>query len=291
MNRALAGLTVCVALWGMVFVAIHELLPLIDPVPMVTLRFLLTSALFAVLLAARPAWRPRFTRRQWALCLAAGVLAVPATQLAAVEGQRYLSPTIAALIVTTTPAIAAVLGVAFLNERLSARNVIGFAIAFAGVALIVVLGAGTGADAGASDPLGAAVIVLSALGWASYTLLSKPLSADTHAVTAAGAAVIAGTFSLAPAIPAALGAAAEIPAPAWGWLLYLAVGGTFVPYLLWSISLRRLDVSRTASFMYFVPVFAAVWSFLVLGNALTAVTILGGAIVFSGVVLVQRGHA
>ena len=77
-SRALAGLTVCVALWGMVFVAVHELLPVMGPVQMVTLRFLLASALFAALMAARPEWRPRFTRREWLLCVAAGVLAVPA---------------------------------------------------------------------------------------------------------------------------------------------------------------------------------------------------------------------
>ena len=39
----------------------------------------------------------------------AGVLAVPVCQLAIVEGQRYLSPPIASLIVTFSPAIAAVL--------------------------------------------------------------------------------------------------------------------------------------------------------------------------------------
>ena len=69
--RALAGLTVCVALWGMVFVAVHELLPVMGSVQMVTLRFLLAAGLFAALMASRPQWRPRFSRREWLLCIAA----------------------------------------------------------------------------------------------------------------------------------------------------------------------------------------------------------------------------
>ncbi len=68
----------------------------------------------------------------------------------------------------------------------------------------------------------------------------------------------------------------------------MVLGGTLAPYLLWSASLKRLDVSRTASFMYLVPVFATTWSVLLLGTALTSVTVVGGAVVLGGVVLTQR---
>ena len=270
--RACAGLTVCVALWGMVFVAVHELLPVMGPVQMVTLRFLLASALFAALMAGRPDWRPRFTRREWLLCAAAGVLAVPGTQLAVVEGQRYLAPPIASLIVTTSPVVAAALGAAFLSERVTRRNVLGFAVALAGVAMIVILGAGTGADTGASDPLRASITVIGPIAWAAYTLVSKPVSDEHAAVPVVGVAVIAGTLTLLPAVPHALSGVESISAASWGWLLYMVLGGTVAPYLLWSSSLKRLDVARTASFMYLVPVFATTWSILLLGAALTAVT-------------------
>jgi drug/metabolite transporter (DMT)-like permease len=287
-TRPIAGLIVCVACWGMTFVAVHELLPVIGAVQMVTLRFLLASVLFAALMAARADWRPRFTRREWALCAAAGVLAVPLSQVAVVEGQRYLSPSIASLIVTTSPVVAAALGAGFLGERVSSLNVAGFAIALGGVAMIVVLGAGTGADAQASDPLRASITVIGPAAWAVYTLVSKPVSAVHHAVPVVGVAVIAGTLSLAPAIPGALADVGGLGPGGWGWIVYMVVGGTLAPYLLWSASLKRLDVSRTASFMYLVPVFATTWSVLLLGSALTAVTVLGGAIVLGGVVLTQR---
>jgi drug/metabolite transporter (DMT)-like permease len=286
--RALAGLTVCVALWGMVFVAVHELLPVMGAVQMVTLRFLLASAVFIALMASRADWRPHFSRREWLLCIAAGVLAVPGTQLAVVEGQRYLAPPIASLIVTTSPVVAAALGAAFLSERFSRRNLVGFGVALAGVAMIVILGAGTGADAQASDPLRASITVIGPIAWAIYTLVSKPVS-DVHpAVPVVGVAVIAGTLSLTPAIPHALSGLGELSGASWGWMLYMVFGGTLAPYLLWSSSLKRLDVSRTASFMYLVPVFATGWSVLLLGSALTAVTLLGGAVVLGGVVLTQR---
>ena len=146
-----AALLACAALWGCVFVGVHELLPVLDPVQMVTLRFVGVAAIFAALLALHEPWRPRLSRREWGIAVVAGVLAVPVCQLAIVEGQRYLSPPIASLIVTFSPAVAAVLVAR--TERLSRKQAAGFALALAGVAVIVILGAGSGAELEASDPL------------------------------------------------------------------------------------------------------------------------------------------
>ena len=170
------GLIVCVALWGSVFIGVHELLPELDPLQIVTLRFAIIGAVFAVLLAVRPDWRPRIERREWLVVFVAAICAVPASQLPIIDGQRFLSPPIAALVVTFAPAIAAVLAAIAYRERLAARSVAGFAIALGGVAMIVVLGAGTGAQAEASDPLRASLALLSPLAWAIYTLISKPLA-------------------------------------------------------------------------------------------------------------------
>ena len=142
MHRATGGLIACVALWGAVFIGVHQLLPELDPLQMITLRFTIVGAAFALLLAARPQLRPRVVRRDWGLVVAAALTAVPLSQLPIIDGQRFLSPPIAALIVTFSPAVAAMLD----RERVSARSALGFVVALAGVAMIVVLGAGSGAE-------------------------------------------------------------------------------------------------------------------------------------------------
>ena len=105
------------------------------------------------------------------------MLAVPVCQLAIVEGQRYLSPPIASLVVTFSPAIAAVL--VLRSEPSRASQAAGFALALGGVAVIVVLGAGSGAELAASDPLKASIALLTPTAWALYTLISRPLAAAT----------------------------------------------------------------------------------------------------------------
>ncbi len=285
-TRAFAALTICAALWGGVFVAVHELLPVIGPARMVGTRFAMASVIFLVLMGVNPAWRPHFTRAEWVRVAIAGVLAVPATQVAVVEGQRYLAPPIASLIITSSPVVAAALGALFLHERVTRRNAIGFATALVGVALIVVLGAGTGADSQASDPLRASIILIGPTAWAIYTIVSKPLS-DHNAIAVVGVALTIGSLVLVPILPSGFADVAQFDATAWLWMAYMIFGGTLAPYLLWAYGLKRLDVSRTVSFMYLIPVFATTWSTLYLGTTLSLITVGGGIVVLTGVILTQ----
>lgn len=279
MNRY-AALLACAALWGLVFVAVHELLPVLSPVAMVTLRFLAVAVLFAAVLAFG---RPRFTRREWGIAVIAGLLAVPVCQLAIVEGQRSLSPAMASLIVTFSPAIAALLG----SEAVSRRQLVGFALGLGGVAMIVVLGAGSGAEFTASDPLKASVAILTPISWAIYTLLSKPLAARHGSIGPVAVAMVIGSIPLLALLPSATDDLGRLTATHWLWLAYLVVGGTMGPYILWAYGLRGLPVNRTAAFMYVIPLFAMAWTFLFLGEAPSAIAIAGGAVVLAGVALTQ----
>ena len=216
----------------------------------------------------------------------AAIAAVPGSQLPIVDGQRFVSPPIAALVVTFAPAVAAVLAV-FMRERLTRVQAVGFAVALGGVAMVVVLGAGSGAQLEASDPLRASVSLLTPICWAVYTLLSKPLALRHPTIGVVGVTMIVGAASLAPLVPHAVEGLDGLSTGGWLWLFFLALGGTAGPYILWSFSLRFLPVGRTAAFMYLVPVFALFWTATLLGRAPSAVALGGGVVVLAGVALTQ----
>ena len=287
---AYAGLVVCVAMWGSVFVAVAELLPHVDAVEMVTIRFALVAGAAALVLLALPAQRPAFDRRDRIRVAVCGLLAVPGAQYVLVEAQNYLSPSIAALIVTFAPAIAAVLAAVFLRVRLGPRELAGFALALAGVALVLVVGAGTGVSLEHSSPLGAAIAVISPLSWAGYTLAVAPLAARHPPVGVMCWVFLAGGVALLPAVPYAAGALGDLSGADWAWLVGLALPGTAVPNLLWVVSLRRLPVHRTSAFMYLVPVFATAWAAALLGRTPEAIVVPGGLMVLLGVYLTQGGR-
>jgi drug/metabolite transporter (DMT)-like permease len=284
-TRVRMVLLVVPAIWGLVFIGIHELLPYLDAFELVTLRFVIVTGVFGVLMVFRRELRPRFDRKGWAMILLMGLLAVPLSQLGIVYAQNFLHPTLASLIITTSPAAAAIMAPLFVDERISRRQAAGFALALIGAATVIIAGAG-GASLRLADIGGAAIGLVTPVAWALYTIALKKQSADSPVSTVwIGLAV--GTIYLVPWFPSAASAARTLPLQSWMWLLYLAIGGTFLAYVIWFWSLKYLDASQTSAYLYLVPVCALIWSLALLGEAPPAMALVGGVLVIIGVALTQ----
>ena len=211
------ALVACTASWGLVFVGVHQLLDDIDAVQIVTIRFTLVSLVVLIGLALSPAMRPKFSRREWAIVVFSGILAVPLSQLAIVYAQKYLSPPLASLVVSSSPAFAAVMAAGLLGERIRGRQIIGLALALIGVAVVVAVGS-SGARFEVTSVLPASIAVLTPIAWALYTVISKPLAAHHGAAGAVGVTLMIGTIFLVPFGPHAVAGAAELNrADGHGW--------------------------------------------------------------------------
>jgi drug/metabolite transporter (DMT)-like permease len=283
-----AALVLVVAMWGLVFVGIARLLPQVDAVQLVVIRFTLIALVFVGMFIVIPSTRPHITTwRDRGIFVLLGVLAVPGSQLTIVNGQRYLSPPLVSLVVTTSPAFAAIIAAVWLKERVTSRQIVGFVIALAGVAVVIVAGMGEGTALTVSNPWGAALTLLSPMCWAMYTILSKTLTSRFAPVTAVGVAMVTGSLSMLPLWPHAADGLSDITSTGWAWMAYLVVGGTVIPYLVWWRALDQLTAASTTAYMYGIPFAALVWSWLVLGIVPSFVALLGGLVIIVGVTLIQ----
>lgn len=291
-NRAIhVALAIVVAMWGLVFVGIAKLLPHIDPVQLVVIRFTLIALVFVGIFVVVPDTRPRLpTWKDRGMLVVLGVLAVPGSQLTIVNGQRYLSPPLVSLVVTSAPAFTAIIAAMWLRERLVARQVLGFFVALAGVVTVILAGTiGTGAFE-VSNLWGAMLTVVSPMCWASFTIMSKTLTTRFAPITAVGMAMITGSLSMVPLFPHAARGLDDISAGGWGWMIYLVLGGTVIPYLVWWRALHRLTAASTTAYMYAIPFAALIWSWIILDIVPSLIALLGGIVVIIGVTLIQLGR-
>ena len=279
----LAGL-----LFGMTFIANHELLRVLEAPQITVVRFIGVTVLLNLILITQRQLRPRFSRGEWGLMAASGLLAVPGAQLSLVFGQRFLSPGMSGLVVATGPAFAAALAAIFLRERLSPRQLFGVVLAFSGAATVVLFASGTGTDLTVRNPWGAALVAQVQLCWAGYTVISKHLAANHAPLTAVTVAVTFGTMMMLPAAPGAIAELGGLGTTEWFWLGHLVVLGTVVPYLIWFTSLQHLSANETVVFMFMIPLFALMWSAVLLGEQPALLGLLGGVLIVSGVALTQR---
>ena len=262
-----------------------------SPGAAVTVRAL-TAGLVLLPLAAvalRGRWRTLWLGR-WRI-LGMGVLGVAATQLAYFAAISTIPVSTALLIEFLAPLI--LVGATWVSTRRMPRRTVlmGSALAVAGLVLVI----GPGAIQ-AVDPVGLAFAFCAAVGCAVYFFVAARPAYGLPPVALAAAGLLLGG-----AVLALLGATGVLPftatfddlplfgalAPWWLPLLLLAVIGTALAYAS-GISAAGMLGSRLASFVGLLEVvFASLFAWLLLGEELSPLQLVGGALILGGIAAVR----
>ncbi|MDI1341663.1 DMT family transporter [Polaromonas sp.] len=280
---------VFVLIWSTGFIVAKYGLPYAPPLTFLAIRYVLSLACFLVWIAiARVAWPA--SRSQWLHLAVTGIL-IHAGYLGGVWSaiKGGMGSGLSALIVGLQPVLTAVwvsrMGDASQSDnRVSARQWLGLVLGLAGLLLVVSRKFGAGNEATAYT-LACAVFAL--LSITIGTLYQKRFvqAADVRSANAIqlGAALLVtlpfAWFEAEPVLltPEFLGALA------WS-VLALTLGGSSLLYML----IQRGAATAVTSLLYLVPPTTALMAWLLFGESITVVTVLGTALTALGVWLVVR---
>lgn len=275
------------AVWGSTWWAIRVCLRDQDPLASASLRFLVAGAAVAGIapwlgrlhpLPAPPAW----------LWLATGALNFAASYGILYVAEQAVPSGVAAVLWAVFPLLMATSGMLWLGEPLRPRDLLGFAVAFAGIG--VVFAGDFGGPAAARDVVPAALLLLgSPLASAIGTTLVKKHGGGVSVAQLNRNAMLFGAALLA---AASLGCGED-----WrkGWTAqalaatgYLAILGTAFTFGAYYWLLQRLPAARLSLISYVTPVLAVLLAAAVGDGALTPSVVGGSALVVAGIVLVVR---
>lgn len=255
----------------------------VDPETLLALRMLYSLPLFLLMgyVAARSAPLP-IAAEDWRALLALGVLGYYGSSYLDFLGLQHISAGLERLILFTYPTIVVLYG-AWRERRAPTRATItALVLCYAGVALVAThdLRENRGHVA-----LGGALVFASSVCYASYLLRAGPVLARIGSLrTAAWATVIACVCSVlqfAALRPASLLAAQ--PWPVHALSAAMAVFSTVLPIWLVSEAIRRLGAAPTALIGSLGPPITMLMAWLLLGEALGVVQLIGAALVVFGV--------
>lgn len=240
------------------------LFPQTGPLGMVMLRLVFSAGI--LLLIARPRWRGH-TRAAWLAVLRFGIV------LVAMNGLFYLALERLALGVTVTIEVLGPLVLSIIASR-RASAWLWAALALVGV---VALGGG-GWDR--LDPLGVVFALGAAASWALYILASARVGREFPKLDGLAFAMTIGAVLSLP-----LGILSAGPALLRPELLLLgaavAVLSSTIPYALELIALRRLAPAAFAILMSLAPATASLAGFLLLGQPMTWIEVVGVGLVIA----------
>lgn len=201
-------------------------------------------------------------------------------------GLKYVSSTIASVIVATIPLFTPIVAWYFYKERLSQMNLWGLFITFIGVSMVV-LDTSLGFMA---SPLGVSLEFLAVLGAIGYASLLKGISHRYNTFTIITYQNLFGAVYFLPFwLNFEVKEFLQIPfhQEAFGAIIKLSVFASTIAFLLFVYSVRNLGINKTNIFINIIPVFVAIIAYFVLGDQLKLVQILGIVVVISGLFLVQ----
>ncbi|MDP2005008.1 MAG: DMT family transporter [Rubrivivax sp.] len=268
-------------------------------VPPLTLNFLRWAVVVLILLPL--AWRVlvpwQRVMQRWRYLLVIGLLSVGlynALQYAALVTSTPLNVT---LVASSTPVWMLAIGALFFGEHPQPRQLLGAALSLSGVA--VVIGRGSlDVLLAVQFVIGDLLVVAAAIGWAVYSwMLVRPPAHMQGAARPradegwdwAGMLLLQAIFGLVPAALFAAGEQALGAAPVqWGWpvvgaLLYISVGASIVAYRAWGLAVAQGGPALAAFFANLTPLFAALLSALVLGEAPRPYHALAFALIVAGI--------
>jgi len=270
-------------IWGSSFMFIKVAVRELDPATLILGRLGLAAVTLAVvvpLLVGVGATLSELRRHRSALVLVGLVnTAVPFWLLS--FGETRIDSGLASIIQASVPIFNALLAFGFFrDQRVGGRRLLGVAIGFVGVALLV----------GAQPQgriLGAVAVVGMALCYAGGGLLTRRLLADARPqVIALGTSAVAAVTALPLGI-----AQAPHQAPSWqavGAVVALGTVGTAFAYLLFFTIIAGAGAAYASFVTYLVPPVALAYGAVFLGESVGGAALGGLALIFLGVALGTR---
>ena len=239
--------------------------------------FLAVVCFFLILRFKEGTLNWQFVKKNWKILALMGLLSVTIYQAGFLIGELLTSASDASIMVATNAVWVVIISSTFLKtERFAWKKMVGSLLAF--VAVVIVVGFSPNVNV-ANRILGDVMILIAALAYATYTVISRffinKTREDTESyqpssiwimtwvslfgflITTSIALIISPEFL----IPATY---LTIPPRVWIGISYLAFISTIGAYTFYLEGVKRLNASRAAIFQALVPLFGVVFSALFL---------------------------
>jgi len=278
-----------VTVWGASFVATKIALQYVAPTTLVWMRF----AMGVVILGLAVGVAKQFSLpqgRDWAYFALLGFLGITFHQWLQSTALVTAQASTTSWIVASSPIFMAILGVIFLREYLVWYQIAGIILAAFGVLVVVSKGDLSTVSAGNFGEPGDLLILISAINWAVFSTISRSgLKRHSSTLMMFYVMTFGWLFSsiLFLAHPG-IGQISKIPWDGWLAILFLGVFCSGIAYIFWYGALKVLPVAQTGAFLYIEPIITVIVAAIVIQEAISWTSLIGGFTILFGVWLVNR---
>lgn len=282
---AYAGIVGATFFWGTNFNAGAYIIKSMAPISASIERFSISTLLLVLIFGMAGKLRLSTLKNNLVAFIGLGLLGFTAFNLATFFGLQTTTPINGALILATTPLWTMIFAVLLEGVRIDRGRAIGLVLGLLGVGLVITRG-DTQVLLGLKVATGDAFILAGSIAWAANMVGSRRFVKDATPLETTTFSMLFGVIGLI-----VLGFIYEDPLAnistaslsVHGAVIYLAVFGSMVAYLLWFKGIHAIGAARTSIFFNLAPVFTMLVS-SILGVLPNVWQLLGAGGVILGVV-------
>lgn len=235
----------------------------------------------------KPDGEPPITPRTRALLFLESFLGNFLFSVCMLFGVSMTTAVAAGVVMSSIPAVVAVLSWLFLRERIGVRSAAGIACAALGIGLFSLDKTATDSVDGSRALLGNLLVFAAVVCEASYVVIGKRL---TEGLGPKRISAIINLVGLALVTPMGLWAAlsfdfSAVTAPMWVLLVFYGLAASVWTVWLWMTGLKTVPASQAGVFTVMLPISAALIGVVFMGERLTALQVLAFGIALLGLVL------
>ncbi|HYW56773.1 MAG TPA: DMT family transporter [Polaromonas sp.] len=258
----------------------------VDAVTLIMYRMLFALPIFAVMAWWTSRGKAALSRKDWLGVLWLGVTGYYLASFLDFAGLAYITASLERLILYLNPTLVLLLGLVLYQRRITALQIIGMAISYAGVVLVF---AHEITLLGSNAAWGALLVFLSAVSYALYLVYSGEMVKRLSSLRLVGlASTVACLCCIVQFLVLRPLAAADV-APQVLWLSLLnATLCTVAPVLMVMMAIERIGSSLTAQTGMIGPISTILMGVLILGEPFTVWVAAGSVLVISGIFVFTR---
>ena len=262
-----------------------------DPTTFIGLRLLLASlGHAAVYLFSRQQRHWPTDANLWREATMLGILGTALPTTCIVSSLQYLSAGVASILLTTGPAVTLLIAHFFLaDELLTRRKSLGVTLALGGALLLAVRGETGLTDITQANPLGYGLMAVAIIAGGAMSVYARKRMINLDAFDVASIRMFTATLVILPLSVVWAGLdLSRVNGQGYFSLVYAAIVGTFLGNLAAFYIIKRWGATPQALSLYVIPVVAGLGGWLILGEEITAVMLIGIALIAVGIGLIER---
>jgi drug/metabolite transporter (DMT)-like permease len=253
--------------WGMSFIWYKQAFPAFTPISIVLFRLIISFLLLIITaFILKKIHLPE--RKDIKLFLLLALFEPFLYFIGESFGMKYISSTLASVIIATIPLISPFVGFYFFRERLTKNNYLGILISFLGVLTVIYIEG----KLGDAPWYGIMLMILAVLSTQGYTVMLKKLSVKYNTLTIVSMQNLLGIFYFLPIFlifDLKHLSSQDIKIKDFMPVIYLAVFASTFAFLFFVEGIRKLGIARAIVFTNLIPVVTVVFAFFILSEKVT----------------------